>query len=327
VSPPIRRYEIPCEPPLWARGGHAQTLWSHALPSRGPQLSRAGTAHRLIDVPEGDRVLVFELPGTSGVRVHLAHGLSGDANSDYMRRAAAALTARGHAVWSINHRGCGEGSGLAARPYHSGRSEDLQAVLAASRADAPDDVHLVVGFSLSGNLALLHAAQQLEPRPDGILAVNPPVDIERTSLDIGRGFSRLYELRFMWRLRRAIAERERQGLLERHYDIPLATTLREFDDLFTAPECGFDDGLDYYRKCSSLPRLGAVTTPAVIVTAGDDPFVDPRVYESVELPDSILLHVEPAGGHVGYIDRGGSRWLDGALLHYVDELVALIRPG
>jgi predicted alpha/beta-fold hydrolase len=327
VAARIRRYDLANEPPFWARGGHAQTLAAHVLPSRGPRILRANTKHRLIEVPEGDRVLVFELPGSSGVRVHLAHGLSGDVNSEYMRRTATLLHARGHSVWAINHRGCGEGSGQASRPYHSGRSEDLQAVLAESRAEAPDDVHLVVGFSLSGNLALLHAAQQLQPRPDGIVAVNPPVDIERASVDIGRGLSRLYEMRFMWRLRRAIRERERAGLLARHYEISLSTTLREFDDLFTAPECGFADGLDYYRKCSSLPRLGAVVTPSVIVTAGDDPFVDPSVYETAQLPDSILLHVEPSGGHVGYLGRGLSRWLDGALVHYTGELAALALSG
>jgi hypothetical protein len=321
VKPGIRRYEVACEPPFWARGGHAQTLWSHVLPSRGPEITRANTAHRLVDVPEGDQVMVFELPGTSGVRVHLAHGLSGDVNAEYMRRTARMLGARGHEVWAMNHRGCGEGSGLASRPYHSGRSEDLQAVLAASRADAPDAVHLVVGFSLSGNLALLHAAQELEPRPHGIVAINPPVDIERASVDISVGLSRIYEVRFMWRLGRAIAERERRGLLDRHYDVPLRTTLRAFDDLFTAPECGFEDGLDYYRKCSSLPRLGSIKTPAVIVTSADDPFVDPRVYDAVALPESLLLHVEPVGGHVGYLGRGGSRWLDGAIAHYVDELI------
>jgi predicted alpha/beta-fold hydrolase len=39
----------------------------------------------------------------------------------------------------------------------------------------------------------------------------------------------------------------------------------------------------------------------------------------------VLLHVEPTGGHVGYIESGGRRWLDGALLHYVAQLARLAR--
>ena len=91
---PVRRYEVACSPPVWARGGHLQTLLSHALPSPGARIRRGrGLGEREVRLADGDRLLVFELPGTSGVRVHLFHGLSGDVNSEYMRRTAAALTA------------------------------------------------------------------------------------------------------------------------------------------------------------------------------------------------------------------------------------------
>jgi len=319
-----RRYEVPCEPPPWARGGHAQTLLGHLLPSPGEPPARIPTARRVeVALADGDRLVAYALPGTSGVRVHLFHGLSGDVDADYMRRTAAVLQERGHEVWLVNHRGCGAGRGLAAGTYHSGVSADMQAVLAASRAEAPDRVHLVVGFSLSGNVALLLAAQGLEPLPDGLVAVNPPVDLAGASVAIGQGLNRLYELRFLWRLRGAVRQRERDGLVRERIRVPALASLMEFDDLYTAPRSGFADGQDYYRRCSSLPRLGAITTPAVIVTAGDDPFVDPGVYRSAELPAPVLLHVEPAGGHIGYLARDGlgfRHWLDGALAHYVGEL-------
>ena len=32
-------------------------------------------------------------------------------------------------------------------------------------------------------------------------------------------------------------------------------TMRLFDDLYTAPRCGFGDALDYYRRTSSLPLI------------------------------------------------------------------------
>ncbi len=323
----IRRYDVPCVPPPWARGGHAQTFLGHVLPSPGPRVQALDGALRIeIDLKDGDRLVGYALAPVvepSGVRVHLMHGLSGDVDAEYMRRTAVRLLAEGHQVWTVNHRGCGAGEGLAAQPYHSGKTEDLAAVLAARVAESPGLVHLVVGFSLSGNLALLHAARRIEPQPHGIVAVNPPVDLERASVAIGRGLSRLYELRFMHRLRRALRQRERAGLVANHTRIPLGASLIEFDDLFTAPECGFASGLDYYRRCSSLPHLKEVDTPAVILTAADDPFVDPVVYRDTPRSDSVFLHVEETGGHVGYLARRGlgfSRWLDGALVHYVGEL-------
>jgi len=322
----LERYQPACQPPLWARSGHAQTLLGHLLPSPGSPMERTpGAVRRELELEDGDRLVLFELPGTSGVRVHLFHGLSGDVDAEYMRRTTARLQAEGHAVWAVNHRGCGAGRGLARGAYHSGKTEDLAAVLAASRAEAPELVHLVIGFSLSGNLCLLHAGRGESPRADGLVAVNPPVDLERCALDLQRGLSRLYDARFMRRLRRTVRERERAGHTQRSYSLPRGTSLREFDDLVTAPECGFADGLDYYRQCSSLPHLGAIETPTVILTAGDDPFVDPSVYAGAELSSEVLLHLEPNGGHVGYLTRRGlgwGRWLDGALLHYVDALAS-----
>ena len=320
----IRSYGVPCVPPVWARGGHAQTIFGHTLPSPGERPARVrGARRREVVLADGDRLVTYGLPGSSGVRVHLFHGLSGDVDADYMRRTAAALRERGHEVWLVNHRGCGAGRGLAAGTYHSGVSADMQAVLAASRAEAPERVHLVIGFSLSGNVALLLAAQGLAPLPDGLIAVNPPVDLARASVAIGRGLNRLYELRFLWRLRRAVRERVLDGLVRERIRIPPCASLMDFDELYTAPRSGFADGADYYRRCSSLPRMKQIGIPAVIVTAADDPFVDPDAYREAELPPGVLLHVEPVGGHVGYLAREGlgwRHWLDGALLHYVSEL-------
>jgi len=320
----IRPYAVPCTPPAWARGGHAQTIFGHLLPARGRGAELLRRARRReVALADGDRLVLFELPGSSGTRVHLFHGLSGDVEADYMLGAARALGAAGHEVWLVNHRGCGAGRGLAAGPYHSGVTSDMQAVLAASRADAPDRLHLVIGFSLSGNVALLLAAQRLAPLPDGLIAVSPPVDLARASLAIGRGPSRAYELRFLWRLRKAVRERERAGLVHERIAIPRRASLIEFDDLYTAPRAGFASGADYYRRCSSLPHLAAIEAPTVIVTAADDPFVDSDAYRESSLPDNLQLHVEPVGGHMGFLARNGlvwRRWLDGALVHYVAEL-------
>jgi len=323
----IRRYSESCAVPFWARSGHGQTFWGHLLPSTAPRVSRHRSfVPREIELADGERLLAYTSEGTSGVRVHLFHGLTGDVDADYIRRTAAALRRRGHSVWAVNHRGCGAGRGLAWRPYHSGSSDDIADVVHESRRESPELLHFVIGFSLSGNAALLLAAQEDSRGPDGIVSVNPPVDIARASETIHRGWNRLYERRFVLRLRQEIHRRVRAGKTRQAYRIPLDASLRTFDDLFTAPEAGFLDGADYYRKCSSLGILKDVCVPTVILTAADDPFVEPEVYRDAELSDRILLHIEPHGGHVGYLARrrrglGWGHWLDGALGHYVKELL------
>lgn len=196
-------------------------------------------------------------------------------------------------------------------------------MLAASHAEAPELRHVAIGFSLSGNALLLGSARQLWPWLAGAIAVNPPVDIARASRDIQRGLCRLYELRFIHRLRRAVAEREADGLARARYRVPRLATLCEFDDLYTAPEGGFASGADYYARCSSLAHLAAITTPTAIVTAANDPFVHAGVYADAALSPAITLQIEPTGGHVAYLERRGAgwgHWLDAALLHYVEAL-------
>lgn len=328
VSSPARvapaRHVRPCRAPWWARGGNAQTLLGHLLPSPGHPLSTHPEATRHeIELEDGDRLVVHALAGTSGLRVHLFHGLSGDVDSDYMRRTAALLTARGHEVWAMNHRGCGTGRGLARRPYHSGSSADLAAVLERSRSEAPGRVHLAIGFSLSGNALLLAAAEGRVPALAGLIAVSPPIDLARAARDIHHGFARLYELRFLLRLRRAVREREEDGLARRHYDVPVLASLREFDDLYTAPEGGFASSADYYARCSAGPRLAEVRTPGVILAARDDPFLDAAAYDGLALAPELMLHVERRGGHGAFLEAHGlgyRHWLDGALLHYVETL-------
>ena len=83
-------YKQPCHAPWFAAGGHAQTLWGHVLPSRGAAVSTRPDARRMqVALGDGDELVAYALPGTSGLRVHLFHGLSGDVDADYMHHLSA----------------------------------------------------------------------------------------------------------------------------------------------------------------------------------------------------------------------------------------------
>ena len=317
-----RTYARRCDPPWWARGGQAQTLWGHLLSSGGEPLSRAPRLE--VELPDGDRLSVHALDGSSGVRVVLLHGLSGDVDSDYVRRSARRLAAHGHSIWAVNLRNAGSGRGLARNPYHSGRSEDLAAVLVASHARNPGLRHVVIGFSLSGNIALLTAAGR-EPLCHGVIAINPPSDLAACADRLHQGFNRIYELRFVARLRRDIELVTRLGAVRARAPVGLFDPLRSLDDRFTAPASGFVDAADYYARCSSAPRLSSVQVPTVLLSAIDDPLIDASVFERVPMSSNVTLHLEAHGGHMGYLARGArggyERWLDGAIEHYAHELL------
>lgn len=311
----------PCLPPAWARSGHLQTILGNYLPS--PACSHPSAPFR-VDLPDGDALAGRAFEGRSDLLVLFFHGLGGSAGAPYMQRGAARALARGHHVWLVNHRGCGEGRGMARGTYHSGRGDDLGAVFAEARRRHPGKRLAAVGFSLSGNALLFNLGTRQWAEPDVAIAVNPPVHLERSAVLIKQGLNRLYDLRFVKRCRQSVRERREDGLLA----VPDLTrwwmTLHAFDNAFTAPAAGFRNREDYYARCSALPHLAGIARPTVILMAKDDPFIPWEDHARASLPPGVRLHLEEVGGHMGYLSRNlpDRRWLDEALDHYVADLLA-----
>ncbi|CAM2009210.1 YheT family hydrolase [Acanthopleuribacter pedis] len=313
----------PLSAPWWARGGHRQTILSHFL-RKVDDLPRC--TPESVQLDGSDQLAIRYYPGTTDTIVYLFHGLGGSADADYMSRATLVAGKRGFHVFSVNHRGCGEGAGLAREPYHSGRGEDLAAVIAHGRRKFPKARHLAVGFSLSGNaLLLLLSGKRGVTKPDGAVAVNAPIALQTAAVAIKSGFNRVYDLRFVLRLRRSVRQRQAAGLEPEPYQIPPWATLHDFDNLYTAPAGGFSDREDYYHSCSTKDLLVHIQTPTVLMSSVDDPIVRWHDYAEAQRSASVYLHREQVGGHMGYLSAndtpyGSKFWLDYALDQY---LVAL----
>lgn len=310
--------------PWWGHGAHVQTILGDKLPSPAP-----GTPGESIRVAldDGDVLAGRTWGGTTDTVVLLFHGLGGAHDATYMNRAVVLCQARGHAIWAMNHRGCGEGRSLAKGTYHSGRADDIGAVVKAARQACPGRRIAVIGFSLSGNALLLNLGEGIGvfEKPDVAIAVNPPIDLARCAVKLKTGLNRIYDLRFVIRCRRSVRERVEDGLIQDIYQIPRFCTLTDFDDHYTAPAGGFKNREDYYRRCSAGPHLARIRTPTVILMAEDDPFVAVESFRERKVSDSVHLHIESTGGHMGYLSKSctSRRWLDFALGHYLDALLAL----
>jgi len=310
----LTRPGLACVPPFWARGPHLQTIAANYLPSPTPVLPW----ERLrLDLDDGDALAVRALDGTTGVVVHLFHGLGGSADGHYLLRAAARFHGLGHAVLAVNHRGAGEGAGWSRHSYNSGSTGDLAAVLRFGRTRFPGHLHVAVGFSISANMLLLLLGRGGADLPDRAIAVNPPVDLEACSRRLVTGFNRCYDQYFVRRLRGEVMRRPGARPL------PATATLREFDAVYTAPQGGFPSREAYYADCSCGPHLAGIRVPTVILTALDDPFAPGGDILGCAPGAAVHLHAEPFGGHMGYLSHNleGYRWLDYALEHYLGELV------
>jgi predicted alpha/beta-fold hydrolase len=302
----------PCIPPFWARGGHAQTIWGHLLPS--PRLAVEGERVE-VRLADEDTLVGARFAGGERRVVYLFHGLGGSSDADYIRRATALCLKRGYTVYAMNHRGCGVGAGLARLPYHSGRAEDLAAVIACGRERHPQARHAAVGFSLSANvLLLLLGGQRGRTLPDYAVAFNAPIELDTCSRALTQPWNRIYDSRFVLRCRRDLVEKGIHG----QYRVPANSTLREFDEIYVAPAGGFRDREEYYETCSAGRYVDRIQIPTAVIHAEDDPIIPGAVYRNAQFSSSCLVHLEKVGGHMGYVSAratpyGTIRWLDYAL--------------
>lgn len=99
-------------------------------------------------------------------------------------------------------------------------------------------------------------------------------------------------------------------------------SLREFDDLYTAPMHGYLNALDYWTRAASLPLLPSIRTPTLVLNARNDPFVpEASLPGSRDASGDVLLHQPAQGGHAGFVTGmfpGNLRWLPARLLRFFE---------
>jgi predicted alpha/beta-fold hydrolase len=253
----------------------------------------------------------------------LVHGLGGHSQSGYVRRVGSRLFRHGVRVVRIDLRGTGAGSGLAEKFYHAGRSDDVRAALAEMHRWAPESPLWLIGFSLGGNLALKLGGEGRDAEVRGlarIVAVAPPIDIVRCSELMSHPRNRLYDRFFARRLVQLAQARAQQFPNPPLPEFPKALSLRNFDDLFTAPRCGFNDAMDYYRRASSVSLVPLIPVPTLIVSARDDPFVAVGPLEELRCPSHIRIEIQEHGGHLGFLGAtgdGSARWVEKRIVDWL----------
>jgi len=319
---------LPFEPLPFVKTGISQTvasvLWPYAPDSKPHSVHQIG-------LEDGDRLSIVEDRPHSwkqGDRIALlVHGLVGHHKSNYMVRIAQKLVRNGVLVLRVNLRGCGTGFGLARHPYHSGRSEDLRAVLRWAAKRFPKSPVTQVGFSLGANITLKLAGEDGKAPTgnlDSIVAVSPPIDLAATAKHLKKSQHALFDRFFVWKLRYDIWRLHRKFPELPSIAFPLRMALTDIDEFYTAPRCGFKDAQDYYAKSSSGPLIPSIRVKGLILCAQDDPIVHTESYSNVRFPANTDLVMTRSGGHVGFIGRTGQgndvQWMDCLVSQWILKL-------
>lgn len=301
--------------PWWLPGGHLQTVWAARCTPRSIADAQIRYAYRRErwDTPDGDFIDVDfaqhngQLPESAPLLV-LLHGLEGASDSTYAREFCYWAAHRGVRFAVPHFRGCSGEVNRAPRAYHSGDYEEVDWILRRLRNEARfAQAHLaVVGISLGGNVLLRWAQEQGHAAAtvvQAVAAVCSPIDLLACGSHIDKLLNRWLYVRMFLRsmIPRAL---ERLALHPGLFDgeaLRKARTLYAFDDIFTAPLHGFQSVEDYRQRASSRWRLGDIRLPALILNAGNDPFVPIHTLPAPGwINDNVLAVRAREGGHTGF---------------------------
>jgi hypothetical protein len=319
--------------PRWLPGGHAQTLYAALLMPR----ARLTYRRERWDTPDGDfidldwvedpsLVTRHSSPGADAPLVVLFHGLEGSSRSHYSTALMDALRNRGMRGVTVHFRGCSGEPNLLPRAYHSGDAREIDWILCRLRAQNVDAPLFAVGVSLGGN-ALLKWLGETGASAMGVVhraaAVSAPVNLMISGDALGKGFNLIYTRNFLMTLKRKALEKHAlyPGLINAAR-VRAASTLREFDDLVTAPLHGFKNTDDYWTRASSKPGLRNIHVPTLVLNARNDPFLPaPALPGTAEVSAAVTLEQPEEGGHVGFVSGafpGNLDWLPSRVLDFFE---------
>ena len=304
------------------------TLFSWGNPRYFPALPPA--SRRYFDVDADSRVAAdchWQPRAWAHPTLIALHGLNGSSDAHYMRGLAAKAFARGLNVVRLNQRNCGNTEQLSIGLFHSGLTADAAHVI--HELSEIDGLHsiAVAGYSLGGNVALKLAAEYGAHAPRtfrAVAAVSPIIEIGECVRALERPGNALYQWNFVRDLKQRIRrkERARRGLFDLRR-LAAVRTVRDFDEMYTAPYFGFRSAEDYYYRASSLRIIDRISVPALVITAEDDPFVPSQPFQDPKLTGNpcIELRLCEHGGHCGFVGPSSSGddgyWAENQVVSFV----------
>lgn len=352
----------PCPSPAWLPGGHLQTLygalfaptnrvrfvrervetpdgdfldfdWSapgivtnpvnQTIKTEG--LPRQSAAERWIN--DEDRQAIADMLETPALV--LLHGLEGNSTSRYAQSILQYFRARGWLVVLAHFRGCSGVPNRLARAYYSGDSDEVGFILRATLERSPKAKWHVAGVSLGGNALLKYLGEHPGQNPglQAAVSVSAPIDLVAAGNNLSEDWvcRQLYTRHFLRTMRPKTMEKATRfpGAID-VTRLSRAKTLRDFDDVYTAPMHGFKDAQEYWEKASSKPWLPFIDLPTLVINARNDPFIpEPSLPGTREASAKVTLHQPAQGGHVGFTTGGFAghlNWLPARLARFFQSI-------
>ena len=311
------------KPPFWAKTSFVSTVFSGlARTVDGIEQTR-----ERITLPDTDFIDLdwSYAEQKSNKAIILLHGLEGSAQRPYIKGTAKLFNDNGIDAVGVNFRGCSGDPNLLFRSYHSGATEDLDAVVKHVLSKGIYDEIYIKGISLGANMVLKYVGerQDLPKELKAVVAVSTPCDLRGSCGELLSLKNKHYAIRFLEHLKDKLKPKIEQFPNNITLaDLKSIKTLIDFDHVYTSKAHGFKDAFDYYEKASCLQFLPNIKVPSLIINALNDSFLSPECYpvKEAKYNPNLFLEMPKYGGHVGFIDKRNIYYNEQRALNFINQL-------
>lgn len=308
------------KPPFWAKTSFVSTVFS-GIARKVEGLEQTRERIKLPDMDFLDLDWSYAKQKSNKVII-LLHGLEGNAQRPYITGAAKLFNENNIDAVGVNFRGCSGDPNLLFRSYHSGATEDLDAVVKHVLLKGVYDEIYIKGISLGANMALKYVGEgnDLPIELKAVIAISTPCDLKGSCDELLSLKNKHYAIRFLGHLKDKLKPKLQQFPNNiSAADLKSIKTLIDFDHLYTSKAHGFKDAYDYYEKASCLQFLPNIKVPSLIINAINDSFLSAECYPVKEAKQNpnVFLEMPKYGGHVGFISKSNLYYNELRALEFV----------
>ncbi|WP_276168919.1 YheT family hydrolase [Zobellia alginiliquefaciens] len=306
------------------KNGHLSTVYSGLF----RRINDLEQQRERLELEDGDFMdLDWSYSKTKSEKVIiLLHGLEGNAQRPYITGSAQVFNTNGVDACAVNFRGCSGETNRLFRSYHSGATEDLDAVVQHILTKRKYSEIYIKGVSLGGNMALKYAGERkiLPPEIKAVIGVSVPCNLHSSLKELLSAKNYLYAKRFKKHLVSKLCSKvELFPNKISKKDVLAIKTLKDFDDIYTSRAHGFKNAIDYYEQCSCRPFLPHIKIPSLIINAKNDSFLGEECYPYTEAEENPQLYfkVPNFGGHVGFVAPLNLYYSEKSAIKFVQDMV------
>lgn len=293
-------------PTPWCFGTHSQTAIANFIRALLPNIMYQ---RELLETPDGGVLaldwLPSDLPQDAPIAFFMA-GLTGHSQTEYVKSIIPTATRLGCRVAVLNNRGRGGVELKTAKTYCAVSTDDMDFALRHIKSLHPNSIIVACGISLGGVILGHYISESKdEALVDAAVLISTVYDIGKAvySMELP-GLNRLLNRHLARSLWLSVEPHKEKFTQVDFEEVSKATTIKEFDERFTAKIFGYQSIDHYYSEAALINKIHNIGVPTLCVCAADDMFqpYDALPIDVTEHNENVAFVVTARGGHIGFME-------------------------